>query len=123
MTKRTDLQAEVLVADTEQSLFIPADTRRVEFSTPSGFEVRVSFVQGDVVADPPEGFIVTGDERVVRILDTLRIGRFKGPIFFTADQPHTLLDVSCSSSIPITDTGSTSGGFSDGFGAGFDIGQ
>ena len=115
--KRTNLTAEVLVADTETLLFIPADTRRLEFSTPSAFPLRVSFVQGDVAAESPAGFIVSNGS------DTLRIGRFDGPVFFAADQPHALLDVVAWSSKELISTAPTGGEYSDAFGAGYVIGQ
>ena len=115
--KRTELKAEVLVADTEQQLFIPADTVRVEFSTPSAFPIRVSFVQGEVSGDNLAGFIVSNGE------DTLRIGKFQGPIFFAAEQPHALLEVACWSTEEILSTTPTGGAFSTAFNTSYDIGQ
>jgi len=115
--KRTELNTEVLVADTEQQLFIPASTVRVEFSTPSSFPIRVSFVQGEVAGDNLAGFIVSNEE------DTMKIGRFDGPIFFAAEQPHALLDVACWSTEELISTAPTAGAFDTAFGPGFDIGQ
>lgn len=115
--KLTQLRAEVLVADTEQTLHIPAATVRIEFSTPSAFPIRVSFIQGEVAGENLAGFIVFPDE------DTLRIGRFDGPVFFAAQQPHALLDVNCFSIEEFVSTAPTGGAFDAGFGAGFDIGQ
>ena len=115
--KRTELKAEVLVADTEQLLFIPAGTVRVEFSTPSAFPIRVSFVQGEVAGASLAGFIVSNEE------DTMKIGPFDGPIFFAAEQPHALLDVACWSTEEILSTAPTGGAYDQGFGSGFDIGQ
>lgn len=115
--KRTELKAEVLVANTEQQLFIPAETVRVLFATPSAFPIRVSFVQGEVAGDNLAGFIVSNEE------DTLKIGRFNGPIFFSAEQPHALLEVACLSKDEFISTAPTGGAFSTGYGSGFEIGQ
>ena len=86
---RTQLRAEVLVANSEQTLPIPQRTRNVRFSTPSAFPIRVSFVQGEVTGTDLGGFLVSEDE------DTLVIGRFNGPIYYAAEQPHALLNVIC----------------------------
>lgn len=115
--KLTQLRAEVLVANTEQLLHIPAATVRIEFSTPSNFPIRVSFIQGEVAGDDLAGFTVFPDET------TLRIGRFDGPVFFSAEQPHALLDADCFSIAEFVSTAPTGGSFSSAFGAGFDIGQ
>lgn len=115
--KRTELNDEVLVANTEQQLPIPAGTVRVEFSTPGAFPVRVSFNQGEVAGDSVAGFIVSNEE------DTRKIGRFDGPIFFSAEQPHALLEVACWSTEEILSTAPTGGAFDTAFGPGFDIGQ
>ena len=86
---RTTLRAEVLVANSEQSLAIPSSTRNIRFSTPSAFPIRVSFNPGEVTGDDLRGFLVSEDE------DTEEIGRFDGPIYFAAEQPHAILDVVC----------------------------
>lgn len=113
---RTDLHAEVLTANLEHELHIPADTRRIVFSSPSSFPIRVSFVTGDVAGDPLAGFLIENT-------DTERIGRFDGPLYFASTQPHAILDVTCWSSNELVLTAPTGGGFSAGFGAGFNIGQ
>ena len=115
--KRTELKAEVLVANTEQQLSIPSSTVRIEFSTPSAFPIRVSLNQDEVAGDDLAGFIVSNGE------DTEMIGSFDGPIFFAAEQPHALLDVACWSTEEILSTAPTGGAFDEGFGSGFDIGQ
>jgi len=115
--KRTELNAEVLVANIEQQLPIPASTVRIEFSTPSAFPIRVSLNQGEVAGVNLAGFTVSNGE------DTMKIGRFDGPIFFAAEQPHALLDVACWSTEEILSTAPTGGAFDEGFGPGFEIGQ
>ncbi len=114
--KRTELNDEVLIADTEQQLPIPSSTVRIEFSTPSSFPIRVSLVQGEVAGDNLAGFIVSNEE------DTEMIGRFDGPIFFAAEQPHALLKVACWSTKELLSTALTGGAFNEAFGTGFDIG-
>ena len=115
--KRTELRTEVLTADTEFQLPIPAKTVRVEFSTPSAFPIRVSFVQGEVAGDDLGGFIISNDQ------DTERIGQFDGPIYFASEQPHALLEVACWSVEERLSTAPTGGAYDTGFSSGYDIGQ
>ena len=86
---RSQLRAEVLVANFEHTLPIPLRTQNVRFSTRSEFPIRVSFSAGEVAAANPQGFIVSDGE------DTLKIGPFDGPIYYASDQPHALMDVVC----------------------------
>lgn len=87
----TELQGEVLTANTEQQLHIPSRTRNIRFSTPSAFPIRVSLNPGEVTGNNLGGFLVSS----VEAEDTGEIGRFDGPIYYASEQPHAILDVVC----------------------------
>ncbi len=89
--KRTTISAPVLLPDVEASLAIPPNTRKLIFSSPSNFVIRVSLVQGDVVDEVlgfREGWQVDSEATIqVELHDQ------DGPVFFASSEPGPILNV------------------------------